>query len=43
MAWAIVPVMIAIQFSFNAGRSGTVWQGFSTTLVLGRSGQLGLA
>jgi len=27
--WSIVPVLIAIQFSFNAGRSRTVWQGFS--------------
>jgi spermidine/putrescine transport system permease protein len=30
MVWAIVPVIIAIQFSFNDGRSRTVWQGFST-------------
>ena len=29
MAWAIVPVLIAIQFSFNAGRSRSTWQGFS--------------
>ncbi|HWD77206.1 MAG TPA: ABC transporter permease [Solirubrobacteraceae bacterium] len=29
MAWSIVPVVIAIQFSFNAGRSLTAWQGFS--------------
>jgi spermidine/putrescine transport system permease protein len=28
--WAIVPVLIAVQFSFNATRSRTVWQGFST-------------
>jgi spermidine/putrescine transport system permease protein len=28
--WSIVPVLIAIQFSFNATRSRTVWQGFST-------------
>jgi spermidine/putrescine transport system permease protein len=27
--WAIVPVVIAIGFSFNAGRSRSVWQGFS--------------
>lgn len=27
--WSIVPVIIAIQFSFNAGRSRSVWQGFS--------------
>ncbi|CAN5838166.1 MAG: ABC transporter permease [Ilumatobacteraceae bacterium] len=27
--WAIVPVLIAIQFSFNSGRSRSTWQGFS--------------
>jgi spermidine/putrescine transport system permease protein len=36
IAWAyviitIVPVIVAIQFSFNAGRSVTVWQGFDLT------------
>src|SRR5215216_5545093 len=30
MIWAIVPVLIAIQFSFNASRSRTTWAGFST-------------
>jgi spermidine/putrescine transport system permease protein len=29
MVWAIVPVGIAILFSFNDGRSRSVWQGFS--------------
>jgi spermidine/putrescine transport system permease protein len=29
LVWAIVPVVIAIGFSFNAGRSRSVWQGFS--------------
>lgn len=29
LIWAIVPVFIAIGFSFNAGRSRSVWQGFS--------------
>jgi spermidine/putrescine transport system permease protein len=29
MVWSIVPVVIAIQFSFNSGRSLTAWQGFS--------------
>jgi spermidine/putrescine transport system permease protein len=29
LAWAIAPVLIAIQFSFNDGRSRSVWQGFS--------------
>jgi len=30
MVWSIVPVLIAILFSFNDGRSRSVWQGFST-------------
>ena len=29
LAWAIVPVAIAVLFSFNAGRSRSSWQGFS--------------
>jgi spermidine/putrescine transport system permease protein len=29
VAWSLLPVLIAIQFSFNAGRSRTAWQGFS--------------
>lgn len=29
IAWALVPVAIAILFSFNAGKSRSVWQGFS--------------
>jgi spermidine/putrescine transport system permease protein len=29
LAWALLPVLIAIAFSFNAGRSRSVWQGFS--------------
>lgn len=29
LAWAIVPVVIAVGFSFNAERSRSVWQGFS--------------
>ncbi len=27
--WSLVPVVIAVQFSFNAGRSRSTWQGFS--------------
>jgi len=27
--WSIVPVIIAVIFSFNAGRSRSTWQGFS--------------
>lgn len=29
LVWALAPVLIAIQFSFNAGRSRSAWQGFS--------------
>lgn len=31
MVWTIVPVVIAILFSFNNGRSISVWQGFNPT------------
>jgi spermidine/putrescine transport system permease protein len=30
MVWAIVPVLIAVQYSFNNSRSRTIWAGFST-------------
>jgi spermidine/putrescine transport system permease protein len=30
IAWALAPVLIAMLFSFNSGRSRSVWQGFST-------------
>jgi spermidine/putrescine transport system permease protein len=30
MLWAIVPVLIAVQYSFNNSRSRTIWAGFST-------------
>jgi spermidine/putrescine transport system permease protein len=29
VAWSLLPVLIAIQFSFNDGRSRTTWQGAS--------------
>jgi spermidine/putrescine transport system permease protein len=29
LVWSLLPVLIAILFSFNAGRSRTLWQGFS--------------
>lgn len=29
VAWMFVPVVIAFVFSFNGGRSRSVWQGFS--------------
>ena len=35
IVWAIVPVVIAIGFSFNAGRSRSVWQGFSLEWWIG--------
>jgi spermidine/putrescine transport system permease protein len=29
LVWSLLPVMIAVFFSFNSGRSRTLWQGFS--------------
>lgn len=29
MVWTLVPVFIAVMFSFNAGKAQTTWQGFS--------------
>jgi spermidine/putrescine transport system permease protein len=29
LVWSLLPVAIAVLFSFNAGRSRTLWQGFS--------------
>ncbi len=29
IVWSIVPIVIAVLFSFNAGRSRSAWQGFS--------------
>jgi spermidine/putrescine transport system permease protein len=29
LLWSLLPVLIAVLFSFNAGRSRSVWQGFS--------------
>ena len=28
--WSLLPVVVAVQFSFNDGRSRSTWQGFST-------------
>ena len=33
--WSLIPVAIAIAFSFNDGRSRSAWQGFSTRWYLG--------
>ena len=38
-SWSIVPVLIAILFSFNDGRSRSVWQGFSTRWCWGDPNQ----
>ena len=29
LLWSLLPVLVAVLYSFNAGRSRTVWQGFS--------------
>jgi spermidine/putrescine transport system permease protein len=33
--WSLIPVAIAVQFSFNDGRSRSSWQGFSTQWYVG--------
>jgi spermidine/putrescine transport system permease protein len=33
--WSIIPVAIAVRFSFNSGRSRSTWQGFSTRWYVG--------
>jgi spermidine/putrescine transport system permease protein len=38
--WSLVPVVIAIAFSFNDGRSRSTWQGFSTRWWSGGQGSL---
>jgi len=35
IAWSLVPVAIAVLFSFNSGRSRSVWQGFSLRWWIG--------
>jgi len=30
LVWSLLPVLVAVLFSFNAGRSRVTWQGFST-------------
>jgi spermidine/putrescine transport system permease protein len=35
LAWSLIPVLIAVLFSFNDGKSRTVWQGFSTRWYFG--------
>lgn len=38
--WSLVPVLIAVQFSFNDGRSRSSWQGFSTQWYWGSDGSV---
>ena len=40
IAWSLVPVLIAVQFSFNAGRSRSTWQGFSLRWYLYDAGSV---
>ena len=35
VVWSLLPVLIAVLFSFNAGRSRTSWQGWSTRWYYG--------
>jgi len=39
--WSLVPVLIAVQFSFNDGRSRSTWQGFSTQWYCCAEGSVG--
>ena len=38
--WSVVPVLLAIAFAFNAGRSRTTWQGFSFRWFTGATGSV---
>jgi spermidine/putrescine transport system permease protein len=38
--WSVLPVVIAITFAFNGGRSRTTWQGFSFRWFTGASGSV---
>jgi len=39
--WSLAPVLIAVQFSFNDGRSRSTWQGFSTQWYCCAEGSVG--
>jgi spermidine/putrescine transport system permease protein len=39
--WSIVPVLVAVQFSFNDGRSRSTWQGFSLQWYCCAEGSIG--
>ena len=38
--WSVVPVLLAVMFAFNNGRSRTTWQGFSFHWFTGRTGSV---
>ena len=38
--WSIIPVVVAVLFAFNDGRSRTTWQGFSTRWFTGPTGSV---
>jgi spermidine/putrescine transport system permease protein len=38
--WSVVPVLLAIAFAFNSGRSRTTWQGFSFRWFTGATGSV---
>ena len=38
--WSVVPVVLAIAFAFNDGRSRTTWQGFSFRWFTGETGSV---
>ena len=40
VAWSVIPVLLAVLFSFNNGRSRSSWQGFSTRWYTGRVGSV---
>lgn len=37
IVWSLVPIVLAVLFSFNSGASQTAWQGFSTKWYIGNS------
>lgn len=40
LAWSILPIAVAVLFSFNSGKSQTTQQGFSLRWYVGRSGSV---
>jgi spermidine/putrescine transport system permease protein len=41
VVWSLVPVLVAVQFSFNDGRSRSTWQGFSLQWYCCAEGSVG--